>query len=46
MCADDLSALNGFINLRHREHGGGISEEYRELFRRPVEMNPDGIIID
>ena len=46
VCADDLSALNGFINLRHREHGGGISEEYRELFKRPVEMNQDGIILD
>lgn len=46
VCADDLSALNGFINIRHREHGGGISEEYRELFKRPVEMNQDGIILD
>ena len=46
VCADDLSAMDGFINLRHREHGGGISEEYRDLFAGPVDQKPDGIIID
>lgn len=46
ICADDLSALSGFINLRHREHGGGISREYRELFKEPINMEPEGIIID
>ena len=46
VCADDLSALNGFINIRHREHGGGILKEYRELFEGPVDQKPDGIIID
>ena len=46
VCADDLSALDGFMNLRHREHGGGVSQKYRELFTSPVDMKPDGIIID
>ena len=46
ICVDDLGELDGFINLRHRRHGGGISKEYRELFEDPVEKNPDGIVID
>ena len=46
ICVDDLDELDGFINLRHRRHGGGISEEYRELFEGPVEKKPDGIVID
>ncbi|MBQ9027728.1 MAG: ABC transporter permease [Lachnospiraceae bacterium] len=46
ICADDLHSLDGFINLRHREQGGGISAKYRELFMSPINMEPDGIIID
>ena len=46
ICVDDLGELDGFINLRHRRHGGGISKEYRELFEDPVEKKPDGIVID
>lgn len=46
VCADDLSGLSGFINLRHREQGGGIAAQYRELFNEPFHRNPDGIIID
>ena len=34
------------MNLRHREHGGGISSKYRELFNSALNMEPDGIIID
>lgn len=46
ICVDDLHSLDGFINLRHREHGGGIAAKYRELFTLPLNMEPDGIIID
>lgn len=46
ICVDDLHALDGFMSLRHREQGGGISEKYRELFNSPLNMEPDGIIID
>lgn len=46
VCVDDLSSLDGFINLRHREHGGGVREEYRELFTGHIDKKPDGIIID
>ena len=46
ICVDDLHALDGFMNLRHREQGGGISAKYRELFNSPLDMEPDGIIID
>lgn len=45
-CIDDLNDLSGFINLRHREHGGGVAREYRELFTKPMNMSPDGIVID
>ena len=44
--ADDLSLLGGFINLRHRQQGGGALREYRDLFEEPVNMDPDGVIID
>lgn len=43
---DDLHSLDGFINIRHRAHGGGVKPRYRELFTGPVNMGPDGIIID
>ena len=46
VCADDLSLLGGFINLRHRQQGGGIGREFRDLFRNSMNLNPDGIIID
>ena len=46
ICVDDLKSLEGFMNLRHREHGGGISSKYRELFNSPLNLEPDGIIID
>ena len=46
ICVDDLHALDGFMNLRHREQGGGINAKYRELFNSPLDMEPDGIIID
>ena len=46
VCADDLGVLDGFINLRHRQHGGGIGRDYRNLFSEPMNMEPDGIIID
>ena len=46
VCVDDLHSLESFMNLRHREHGGGISSKYRELFNSELNMEPDGIIID
>ena len=46
ICIDDLSSLDGFMNLRHRAQGGGINAKYRELFASPLNMEPDGIIID
>ena len=45
-CIDDLKSLDGFIQLRHREHGGGIAPQYRDLFTAPMNMGPDGIVID
>ena len=45
-CADDLRALDEFILLRHREHGGGISPKYRELFASPIDLSRDGIVLD
>lgn len=46
VCVDDLHSLESFMNLRHREHGGGISSKYRELFNSDLNMEPNGIIID
>ena len=46
VCVDDLHSLESFMNLRHREHGGGIRSKYRELFNSELDMEPDGIIID
>ena len=46
ICVDDLHSLDGFMNLRHREQGGGVAAKYRELFISPLDMEPDGIIID
>ena len=46
VCVDDLHSLESFMNLRHREHGGGISSKYRQLFNSELNMEPDGIIID
>ena len=46
ICVDDLHSLDGFINLRHRAQGGGVSAKYRELFASEINMEPDGIIID
>ena len=46
VCVDDLHSLESFMNLRHREHGGGIRSKYRELFNSELNMEPDGIIID
>ena len=45
-CIDDLGSLDGFANLRHRKHGGGVRQKYRELFERPFNKAPDGIVID
>ena len=45
-CIDDLKSLDGFIRLRHREHGGGVATEYRDLFTAPMNLEPDGIVID
>ena len=45
-CIDDLKSLDGFIRLRHREHGGGVAQEYRDLFTAPMNMEPEGIVID
>ena len=46
ICADDLSELNGYVILRHREHGGGVAGKYRELFEREIALMEGGIIID
>ena len=45
-CVDDLSALDGFINLRHREQGGGVQQRYRELFAAPLDREREGLVID
>lgn len=45
-CIDDLKSLDGFIRLRHREHGGGVATEYRDLFTAPMNLELDGIVID
>ena len=45
-CVDDLSALDGFINLRHREQGGGVQPRFRELFAKPLDKGREGIVID
>lgn len=46
ICVDDLESLSGFINLRHRIHGGGVNRRYRELFKSDIDLDGNGIIVD